>query len=50
VQRMCTDLFELILYTATLLKFFIMFRSSLLEFLGRYIYIYIYIYSHIINK
>jgi hypothetical protein len=32
--RKATDLFELILYPATLLKLFIGFRSSLVEFLG----------------
>jgi hypothetical protein len=32
--RKATDLFELILYSATLLKFFIRFRSSQVEFLG----------------
>jgi hypothetical protein len=36
--------FELILYSATFLKLFISWRSSLVEFLWSYIYIYIYIY------
>jgi hypothetical protein len=33
-QKNATDLFELILYPATLLKLFIRFRSSLVEFFG----------------
>jgi hypothetical protein len=36
--RKATDLLELILYLATLLKLFIRFRSSLVEFLGSLIY------------
>ena len=38
-QRKATNLFELILYPATLLKLFISFRSSLVEFLGSLKYI-----------
>jgi hypothetical protein len=38
VKRKAVDLFELILYPATSLKLFIMFRSSLVEFLGSLIY------------
>ena len=34
VYRRDTDFFELILYTATLLKVFMSYRSSLEEFLG----------------
>jgi hypothetical protein len=33
-DKQATDLFELILYQVTLLKLFISFRSSLVEFLG----------------
>jgi hypothetical protein len=36
--RKATDLFELILYLATLLKLFISWRSSLVEFLGSILY------------
>jgi hypothetical protein len=36
--RKATDLFELILFPATLLKFFIRFRNPLVEFLGTLTY------------
>ena len=38
VYRKAIDLFELILYPATTLKLFIRFKSSLVEFLGSFIY------------